>query len=270
MKSVNTMQERVQKVLARCGHGSRRQIEALIGGGRISVNGAVAALGDSLKSGDRVSIDGQRFRVVDNEPAQPRVLAYHKPEGEICTRRDEQGRRTVYESLPRLRCARWISVGRLDFNTSGLLLFSDDGALVDALAHPRRGIEREYAVRVRGEVVDSALASLTQGVRLDGETVSFKSLEFRGGAGSNRWYHVVLSEGRNREVRRMWEAVGASVSRLTRVRYGPLALPRSLRPGEYMDVKGPDLANLLAAAGWRGSAGDAQLSVQREKRSRRR
>jgi len=264
------MQERVQKVLARCGHGSRRQIESLIGGGRISVNGAVAVLGDSLKPGDRVSIDGQRFRVVDDAPALPRVLAYHKPEGEICTRRDEQGRRTVYEALPRLRAARWISVGRLDFNTSGLLLFSDDGALVDALAHPRRAVEREYAVRVRGEVDEATLASLARGVRIDGETVSFKSLEFRGGRGSNRWYHVVLSEGRNREVRRMWEAVGATVSRLIRVRYGPLALPRNLRPGEFMDVKGPDLTNLLAAVDWRGSAGDSQLSVQREKRSHRR
>jgi len=264
------MQERVQKVLARCGHGSRRQVEALIAGGQISVNGTVAALGDSLKPGDRVSIDGQRFRVVDNEPAPPRVLAYHKPEGEICTRRDEQGRKTVYESLPRLRGARWISVGRLDFNTNGLLLFSDDGALVDARAHPRRGIEREYAVRVHGEVSDAALDSLTQGVRIDDENVSFKRLEFRGGEGSNRWYHVVLSEGRNREVRRMWEAVGAKVSRLTRVRYGSLALPRSLRPGTYMDVKGADLANLLASAGWQNRAGRSQLSVQREKRSRRR
>lgn len=264
------MPERVQKVLARCGHGSRRQIEALIGGGRISVNGTVAVLGDNLKPGDRVSIDGERFRVVGEAPALPRVLAYHKPEGEICTRRDEQGRKTVYEALPRRRGARWISVGRLDINTSGLLLFSDDGALVDALAHPRRAIEREYAVRVRGDLDEHKLERLTRGVKIDGDMMAFKHLEFRGGRGSNRWYHVVLSEGRNREVRRLWEAVGATVSRLIRVRFGPLTLPRSLRPGEFADVKGADLDNLLAAVDWRVGSGPAQLTVQREKRSRRR
>ena len=264
------VRERVQKVLARAGHGSRRQIETLISGGRISINGAAAALGDCLERGDRLSIDGERFRVVDATPAMPRVLAYHKPEGEICTRHDAEGRPTVYARLPRLRGARWISVGRLDFNTSGLLLFSDDGALVDALSHPRRGVEREYAARVRGDLDSAALARLTKGVRLDGELAKFERLEFQGGEGANRWYHVVLCEGRNREVRRLWEAEGATVSRLMRVRYGPLTLPRSLRPGEYRDVTGPDLDGLLAVAGLSLAGGKPQLSVRREKRAHRR
>ncbi len=263
--------ERLQKILARCGMGSRRQIEALVRDGRITINGRPAGLGDSLAAGDRVAVDGERLRVVASAGAAPRVLAYHKPEGEVCTRRDEQGRPTVFDHLPRLGRGRWLNVGRLDTNTSGLLLFTADGELANRLAHPSGGLEREYAVRVRGEVSEQALQRLLAGVDLDDGPARFAHVEYRGGEGANRWYHVVLNEGRNREVRRLWEAVGTSVSRLIRVRFGPQTLPRALRPGKHRLLDAGELQALLDAADYGdGTRRRPELRVEREQRRHRR
>ena len=235
------MAERIQKVLAAAGLGSRRHIDSLIKAGRIRVNGSVAQPGDRLDVYDRVMIDQRRLRLHVAQPgatgAGPRVLAYYKPPGEICTVSDPQGRRTVFTSLPKLQWGRWVSVGRLDFNTSGLLLFTDDGVLADRLMHPRNQVEREYAVRVSGRATAKQLQVLTKGIRLDGGLARFSSIADRGGKGLNHWYHVVVTEGRNREVRRLWESQGLQVSRLMRIRYGPYRLPRSKRPGQYWDLK---------------------------------
>ncbi len=241
--------ERIQKVLARAGLGSRRQIEGWITEGRIAVNGKRASLGDKVGPRDRVELDGRLLTA--NAPLdQPsRVLAYHKPAGEICTRSDPEGRPTVFQNLPRLKDARWISVGRLDFNTAGMLLFTNDGELAHALMHPSREIEREYAVRVRGKASEEQLAQLLKGIELEDGPAKFLKISDGGGEGSNHWYHVILAEGRNREVRRLWEAVGIEVSRLIRVRFGPCELPRERRTGDHWDLTPAEMDRLRVLAG---------------------
>lgn len=236
--------ERLQKVLARIGLASRRQLEDWISAGRVTVNGVTASLGQRIGIRDRVCVDGRLVEIALEQAGPDRVLVYHKPAGEIVSRDDPQGRPSVYEGLPRLRSGRWIAVGRLDFNTSGLLLFTNSGDLANRLMHPSHEVEREYAVRVRGELSAELIERLVQGVRLDDGIARFERVEPRGGMGSNRWYHVVLMEGRNREVRRMFGALGLTVSRLIRVRFGSLTLPPRLRRGCYLEL-GPREMRLL-------------------------
>jgi 23S rRNA pseudouridine2605 synthase len=221
-------------------------MEALIGAGRITVNGRPATLGQRVGPEDRVARDGHPIRL-SFESAAPRVLLYHKPAGEIVSARDPRGRPTVFDHLPRIRGGQWVAIGRLDFNTGGLLLFTDSGELANRLMHPRHEVEREYAVRVRGELSDAQLERLASGVRLEDGVARFDAIEPRGGRGSNRWYEVVLREGRNREVRRMFEALGVTVSRLMRVRFGPFALPPRLKRGQWLELEGGELRTLLAA-----------------------
>ncbi|AUX93609.1 23S rRNA pseudouridine(2605) synthase RluB [Mixta gaviniae] len=232
------MSEKLQKVLARAGHGSRREIEAMISAGRISVDGKLATLGDRIEPNAtvKIRIDGHVVSISESAQQVCRVLAYYKPEGELCTRNDPEGRPTVFDRLPRLRGARWIAVGRLDVNTCGLLLFTTDGELANRLMHPSREVEREYAVRVFGQVDDTKIRQLSQGVQLEDGPASFRTIKFTGGEGMNQWYSVTLTEGRNREVRRLWEAVGVQVSRLIRVRYGDITLPKGLPRGGWTEL----------------------------------
>lgn len=230
--------EKLQKVLARAGHGSRREIEAMIAAGRVSVDGKIATLGDRVEPNKtlKIRIDSHLVPIKETSSEVCRVLAYYKPEGELCTRNDPEGRPTVFDRLPRLQGARWIAVGRLDVNTCGLLLFTTDGELANRLMHPSREVEREYAVRIFGEVDDAKIRQLSLGVQLEDGPASFKTLKFSGGEGINQWYNVTLTEGRNREVRRLWEAVGVQVSRLMRVRYGDIQLPKGLPRGGYSEL----------------------------------
>lgn len=241
------MSERVQKILAAAGLGSRRAVEKWIEEGRVSVNGRVIALGERAEPQDRICVDG---RPIAHRPAEveSRTLMYHKPEGVLATRSDTQGRTTIFEDLPPLRNARWIAIGRLDMNTSGLLLVTTDGELAHRLMHPSYEVEREYVVRVLGEVTEEARQRLLSGVSIDGKAARFREIEERGGAGANHWYQVVLAEGRYREVRRLWEAVGAQVSRLKRVRFGPVMLPRDLRPGQSRPLDPQTLRQLREVA----------------------
>lgn len=230
--------EKLQKILARSGHGSRREIEGYLQEGRISIDGVKAKLGDRIDANStaKIRLDGRILSIREAQKDVCRVLAYYKPEGELCTRSDPQGRPTVFQRLPRLNSARWIAVGRLDVNTSGLLLFTTDGELANRLMHPSREVEREYAVRVFGEIDDAKIRQLTRGVQLEDGPASFRSISYRGGEGINQWYNVSLTEGRNREVRRMWEAVGVQVSRLIRVRYGDIDLPKGLPRGGWVEL----------------------------------
>lgn len=232
------MSEKLQKVLARAGHGSRREIEAKIAAGRVSIDGKLATLGDRIENDKalKIRIDGHLVSIAESASEVCRVLAYYKPEGELCTRSDPDGRPTVFDRLPRLRGSRWIAVGRLDINTCGLLLFTTDGELANRLMHPSREIEREYAVRVFGQVDDDKIRQLSKGVQLEDGPAAFKTLRFAGGEGINQWYNVTLTEGRNREVRRLWEAVGVQVSRLMRVRYGDITLPKGVPRGGWMEM----------------------------------
>lgn len=243
------MAERIQKILATAGYGSRREIEDWIRQGRIRVNGAPAQLGDRIGDSDRVQLDGHAIRPFERTPARRRVLLYHKPEGELTTRSDPEGRPTIFERLPNLRNGRWIPVGRLDINTSGLLLLTTDGELAHRLMHPSSEVEREYAARVMGVVNPETAARLTEGVELEDGLAHFDRLVDAGGEGANHWYHVVLREGRNREVRRLWESQGLMVSRLIRVRYGPITLPRNLRAGHWMDAEPEQVRTLLQLTG---------------------
>ena len=243
------MRERVQKILAGAGFGSRRHIEEWIRSGRIVINGQVARLGDSVAEDDVILIDGKRVYLSGTSAPRLRVIAYHKPEGKVCTRSDPERRPTVFEDLPQLKNGRWILIGRLDINSSGLILLTTDGELANRLMHPSRGIEREYAVRVLGEVTREMLARLNKGVVLEDGEAAFDSIRDAGGTGANHWYHVVLREGRNREVRRLWESQGVKVSRLARVRFGPIALPRELRAGRWADLSDEELISLLRLAG---------------------
>jgi len=238
------LSERLQKVLARAGHGSRRQVEDWIRDGKITVNGKLAELGISVSATDIIKIDGRSVSTATGTSTLSRTLIYHKPAGELITRKDEAGRPTVFDHLPRLAHGRWISVGRLDFNTSGLLLVTTDGELAHRLMHPSWEVEREYAVRVLGEVDDEVLQRLQDGVMLDDGLAGFASILDAGGAGANHWYHVILREGKNREVRRLWESQGLQVSRLIRTRYGPIELPRDVRAGRFRDLTDKELTTL--------------------------
>lgn len=230
------MSEKLQKILAQIGLGSRRTIEEWIKAGRVNVNGLVAKIGDRVDRQACIQVDGRLVTIPTPEEVETRVILYHKPVGEICSRADTEDRPTVFEHLPRLKNARWISIGRLDINTAGVLLFTNNGSLANKMMHPSSEIEREYAVRVLGEVSDAVLAKLQTGVKLEDGIAKFDSLVDGGGSGANHWYHVVVKEGRNRLVRRLWESQGITVSRLTRVRYGAVALPRSLRAGRWMEI----------------------------------
>ncbi len=241
--------ERVQKVLADLGLGSRREIEGWISEGRIRVDGRVAKLGDRVTGVERIRIDGHEVRQRRRDARESEIIVYHKPEGELVTRRDPENRPTVFRRLPRPKTGRWIAVGRLDINTSGLILFTTDGELANRLMHPSQEVEREYAVRILGEVPPGALERLKEGIELPDGPARFDSVSERGGSGANRWYHVVLREGRNREVRRLWEAAGCQVSRLIRVRYGNVELGRRLFPGVARALSDTERAGLLAIAG---------------------
>ena len=261
------MSEKLQKVLARAGHGSRREIEAVISAGRVSVDGKVATLGDrvDMNAALKIRIDGHLVRVAESATQVCRVLAYYKPEGELCTRNDPEGRPTVFDRLPRLNGARWIAVGRLDVNTCGLLLFTTDGELANRLMHPSREVEREYAVRVFGQIDDAKIRQLSLGVQLEDGPAAFKTLKFGGGEGLNQWYNVTLTEGRNREVRRLWEAVGVQVSRLIRVRYGDIPLPKGLPRGGYTEMDLTSVNYLRQLVGMPDET-ETKLAVEKDRR----
>ena len=241
--------ERLQKVLAAAGLGSRRAIEAWIEAGRVTVNGRAATLGQRVSTTDKVTLDGRPLRLNVPVAPLPRVLAYNKPEGEICSRHDPEGRPTVFERLPVLRGARWVSVGRLDINTTGLLLLTDSGELANRLMRPAGALEREYVVRVAGAVDDAMLARLRNGVALDDDVAAFDEVREQGGSGFNRWFAVSLREGRNREVRRLWESQGCSVSRLKRVRFGPVVLGPRERRGTWRELDATEVTALCASVG---------------------
>ncbi len=229
-------EERLQKYLANFGLGSRREIESWIAEGRLKVDGQVATLGQKVTSKSRIALDGKLLYLNAPRNAEPfpKVLLYYKPEGEICTQEDPEGRKTVFQSLPRLRGKRWIMVGRLDINTMGLLLFTTNGEFANRLMHPKYEIEREYAVRVRGPITQAMLTRLRTGVELEDGVAHFDTVTLVGGEGSNQWFHVTLKEGKNREVRRLWESQeGIQVSRLTRVRFGNILLPRDMSRGRW-------------------------------------
>lgn len=241
--------EKLQKILARAGFGSRREIERWIEAGRVQVNGRSARLGDRARAADVILLDGRPVDVVAPAAEPARVLIYHKPTGEVTTRRDPEGRPTVFRSLPPVRGGRWIVVGRLDFNTLGLMLFTTDGELAHRLMHPSAGLDREYAVRILGDPDALVLERLLRGVDLDDGPARFEGVAEGGARGTNHWYHVVVREGRRRLVRRLWESQGFPVSRLIRVRFGPLALPRGLPPGRWRESTPAELQALYRAAG---------------------
>jgi 23S rRNA pseudouridine2605 synthase len=238
--------EKLQKVLARTGLGSRREMERWIEQGRVAVNGKAASLGDRVDDRANIAVDG---KALAREPAQQaRCILYHKPTGEVCTRSDPQGRRTVFQSLPKLKSGRWISIGRLDFNTSGLLLFTTDGELANALMHPSSNIEREYMVRVMGNVQEDMLQRMIEGVMLEDGVARFADIQDGGGDGINHWFYVVLMEGRNREVRRLWESQGLTVSRLKRVRYGEVFIPSRVKQGQWVELEMKEIKSLYRMA----------------------
>lgn len=239
-----TESEKLQKILARQGVASRRQAELIIEEGRVSVNGVVASLGDRATDADIIKVDGKKLST--HQKQSTRVLLYNKPTGEVCTRSDPEGRPTVFDRLPLLRHSRWISVGRLDINTMGLLLFTNDGELANRLMHPSSQIEREYAVRILGEVTLEMIQKLKQGVLLEDGMAKFNHIESRGGEGANQWFHVVLTEGRNREVRRLWESQGVMVSRLIRVRFGSVTLPPFVRLGRWHELSEEQISSAFS------------------------
>lgn len=250
--------EKLQKVLARSGCGSRRALEKLIEAGEVRVNGAVAKLGDRIRGDEKVTLKGQRVNLRASQKSElPRVLIYNKPEGEVCTRNDPEGRPTVYMALPKIPGSRWVSVGRLDINTSGLLLMTDSGELAHKLMHPSSQIDREYRVRLFGEVTQDKLQQLSQGVELEDGPARFTDIHLDGEKdGRNQWATVTLMEGRNREVRRLWESQDIQVSRLKRVRYGPVILPGRVPRGRWTECSPEEVQQLLQALEQRQSGDD--------------
>ncbi|SIQ32232.1 23S rRNA pseudouridine(2605) synthase RluB [Aquipseudomonas alcaligenes] len=261
--------EKLQKVLARAGLGSRRDIEQWITDGRVKVNGVVASLGARVEPRDAISVDGQLLKREDMQQTVRRVLIYNKPEGEICTRDDPEGRPTVFDRLPRPKEGRWINIGRLDINTTGLLLFTTDGELANRLMHPSYEMDREYAVRVRGEVTEEMIEQLKAGVMLEDGPAKFTDIkEAPGGEGFNRWFHCVVMEGRNREVRRLWESQGVVVSRLKRVRFGPVFMTSDLPMGRWREMGQRELDILSEEVGLKPMALPAMNEKMRDKLDR--
>jgi 23S rRNA pseudouridine2605 synthase len=240
------MSEKLQKVLANLGLGSRRGLEKWIEEGRVEVNGKIAKLGDRVEEEDRIFVDG---KPLTQKKQRHRYLLYNKPSEEICTRDDPDGRKTVFSRLPKIKNQRWVAVGRLDYMTTGLMLFTTDGALANKLMHPSTEIDREYACRVLGNVADAQLNAMKEGVLLEDGIAKFTDIEKgRDEDGANQWYYVVVMEGRNREVRRLWESQGLTVSRLKRVRFGPFFIPSAVKAGQYIDLKAKDIRLLYQLA----------------------
>jgi len=255
--------DKLQKLLAQAGVGSRREMEKVIADKRVTVNGKVAKLGDRASGRDKIAVDGKLVGVTDQDTAG-RVLIYNKPEGEICSRSDPEGRRTVFERLPNLTGSRWIAVGRLDFNTSGLMIFTTDGQLANALMHPSSEIDREYLCRVLGNVSEAVLQRLLDGVLLEDGTAKFTDIVDGGGEGANHWYYVALMEGRNREVRRLWESQDIQVSRLKRVRFGGVFLPSKLRQGQWEEMPYKEVQELYKMAGMEALKAEKILPKERQ------
>ncbi len=260
--------EKLQKVLARAGYGSRREMESWIESGRVKVNGKIAKLGDRVGEKDKILVDGKKLAASTQADVPQSVLLYNKPIGEICSRNDPEGRKSVFDKLPRLQHARWVAVGRLDINTSGLLLFTTDGELANKLMHPSSRIEREYAVRIMGEVTKDMIDRMHKGVMLEDGMANFTDIQYFSGDGANQWYHVVIMEGRNREVRRLWESQGVKVSRLKRVRYGNIFIPSKITAGRFCELSGQEVKDLYALAGLRYRP--AKKPVQRKERNKMR
>lgn len=257
--------ERLQKVLAASGLGSRREIERWISEGRLKINGRIAVLGDRVVADDQISLDDRPLSARRLQPVELRVIIYNKPEGELVTRHDPEGRKTVFDRLPRPQNGRWIAIGRLDINSAGLLLLTTDGELANRLMHPRQQIEREYAVRVMGNVTPEILKQLVNGVELDDGFARFEEIVESGGSGINRWFHVVIMEGRKREVRRLWESAGLSVSRLKRVRFGNVILDSSVKAGKWRDLQADEVDGLLQLAGMASEAGSKGKKIRHKK-----
>ncbi len=254
--------ERLQKIMATAGLGSRRALEKRISAGDVAVNGKVASIGELAASGDSIAFEGKLWKVVVTGGGQ-RSLVYNKPTGEVTTRSDPQRRRTIFDRLPAIKDARWIAVGRLDINTSGLLLITSDGELAHAMMHPSNRVDREYACRIIGEISDEQLEKLKKGVMLDDGPAHFSDIVAAGGSGENKWFHVTLLEGRNREVRRLWASQGVTVNRLKRVRYGAVFLPRRLKMGEWSELTSKDHQVMREDVGLGPSAVTLGLKLER-------
>lgn len=256
--------QRLHKLLALAGLGSRRDMETLIASGRITINGKPAQVGAGVIPSDVVRLDSRPLRL-PFEPELPKVLLYHKPEGEIVSQDDPERRSTVFDKLPHIKGGKWIAIGRLDMNTSGLLMFTTSGELANHFMHPRYEVEREYAVRIFGELTEGQMLQLTQGIELEDGPASFDAIQPQGGEGSNHWYQVTLREGRNREVRRLFEAFQLPVSRLIRVRFGPVNLPPRLKRGMMLELQPKEIIGLLEWAGLPLPKGPPRQLTNREK-----
>lgn len=259
--------ERVQKVLAAAGHGSRREIEGWIRAGRLSIDGHVAVLGETVSGHERFQLDGRRLQVRALRGPHRHII-YNKPPNEITSRADPEGRRLVFDSLPELKGARWIAVGRLDFTTTGLILFTTDGKLANSLMHPSSELVRRYSVRVHGKPSRADIDRLLAGIQLEDGSAAFDSVKSKGGAGANRWFEVTIREGRHREVRRLWEAAGFEVSRLLRTCYGPIELPRKLKQGGYQALTPGQVRILYRAAGMCPPGEEGSASQRPRKRKK--
>ena len=258
------MSEKIHKVLAQAGLGSRREIEKWVAAGRVSVNGVKATIGDRIEADDRVAVDGKPVKLARRDSAL-RVLIYNKPVGEICTRNDPEGRRTVFASLPPIKNSRWITVGRLDINTSGLLLFTNHGELANRLMHPSHQVERQYLVRVRGVVDDAMLKRLQEGILLDDGVARFTKIGVGAHSGTHQWFTVVLTEGRQREVRRLWESQGVEVSRLKRTKFGTVEIPSYVRSGQWLDLAPAEIPRLGKLVGLKLKQSALTPSEQKER-----